>query len=83
MEYDSRGRINQMTLKDAKRAIPSTMTLRKRNGEYRVTYRYISVPRAEELAYYTTDLQDAMDTATRMQEICVCDSCLWLGVTRD
>lgn len=62
----------QLTLKQAKEICGNLgMTLRKTDGEYRVTYRVTASDwktreQAEEYAYYTNDLSDAVATARLM-----------------
>lgn len=54
-----------MTLKQAKEKLAAFgMSLRHRDGEYRVNFRNGS----EATAYYTDDREDAVDTAMHMYE---------------
>lgn len=55
----------KLTIKEAKAIIRALgMTLRKTEyGDFRVNYYYAGEPSA----YYTTDLQDAVDTAIAMK----------------
>lgn len=53
-----------MTLRDAKLTVATLgLTLRKREGEYRVTVRTTDHELAERMAYYTNDINDAVATA--------------------
>lgn len=56
-----------MTLAQAKAACKAVgMSLRKRDGEYRVTLRNVDPQLAERIAYYTNDISDAVATAVAM-----------------
>lgn len=48
------------------RSMPNMRAKANQDGEIRVTYRGLSRERAEELAYYTTDPEDAVETARLM-----------------
>jgi hypothetical protein len=57
------------TLATAKKELSALgMSLRKSDGEYRVTFRGVKPGRAEEVSYYTDDIDDAVKTGTMMSK---------------
>jgi len=57
------------TLAVAKKQLSALgMSLRKNEGEYRVTFQGVSPTRAEEVAHYTDDIDDAVRTGTAMSK---------------
>lgn len=65
--------MKRLTLATAKKEIPEGISLRRKDGEYRVTFdgaelvkRYGLGANAEAFAYYTDDLHDALETARAM-----------------
>lgn len=57
-----------MNLKEAIKALSALgLSLRKRDGEYRVAPMGVSPEEAERKAYYTDDLKDAVDTGRAMK----------------
>lgn len=63
-------RCNRITLKDAKKELREMGMILTKNedGEYRVTFKHMSPARAEAVASYSTDLDDAVGTAKDMYE---------------
>jgi hypothetical protein len=58
-----------MNLKTAKAKLAEHgMTIRKRDGEYRVTFKGWPTGRAEDVAHYTDDIEDAVSTGLHMSE---------------
>jgi methylphosphotriester-DNA--protein-cysteine methyltransferase len=57
-----------MTVREAKQRMQcNNMHLSMQDGEYRVTFPEMSAGRAEQAAYYTDDLEDAVLTASDMR----------------
>lgn len=60
--------MRKTTLQSAKAQLAAHgMSISKRDGEYRVTCKGFERRRAEELAYYTNDIDDAISTGIRMR----------------
>lgn len=65
--------MKRITLAQAKKEVPEGISLRRKDGEYRVTFdgaevikRFGLGANAETYAYYTDDLHDALETAHAM-----------------
>lgn len=65
-EDEIEDRRETMTFKELRKAIPETIGVARLDGEYRINFHHGHEP----TAYYTSDIQDALNTARLMDEQC-------------